>query len=153
MSNDGSILCPPLISVNFRQARGRGVQGARKGGVGFFTENPRRGAGSLQGEEGGGASGRGVCGELGGGRAKYFLRGPKFPPSLRLNFRSLKIGSEKGVFWKRGLFVLEIFEILEILKKPQTLENKEESDHFLEILENLEILETLEIPPVKRPLS
>ena len=40
-------------------------------------------------------------------------------------------GSEKGVFWKRGLFrkvhsleILENLEILEILKNPQTLENK-----------------------------
>ena len=69
-------------------------------------------------------------------------------------------GSEKGVFWKRGLFIkvdfLEILEnvgILEILEKPQTVENKGESNHFLEILENLEILEILEIPPMKRPLS
>ena len=69
-------------------------------------------------------------------------------------------GSEKGVFWKRGLFrkvhfleILENLEILEFLENPQTLENKVESDHFLEILENLEILEILEIPPVKRPLS
>ena len=71
----------------------------------------------------------------------------------------LSSGSEKGVFWKRGLFrkihfleILENLEILEILEKRQTLENKGESDHFLEILENLEILEILEIPPVKRPL-
>ena len=69
-------------------------------------------------------------------------------------------GSEKGVFWKRGVFrkvhfleILENLEILEILEDPQTVENKGESDHFLEILENLEILEILEIPPVKRPLS
>ena len=68
--------------------------------------------------------------------------------------------SEKGVFWKRGLFrkvhfleILENLEILEILENRQTVENKGESDHFLEILENLEILEILEIPPVKRPLS
>ena len=40
-------------------------------------------------------------------------------------------GSEKGVFWKRGLFrkvhfleILENLEILEILENPQTLENK-----------------------------
>ena len=65
-------------------------------------------------------------------------------------------GSEKGVFWKRGLFrkahflkIVENVEILEILENPRTVENKGESDHFLEILENLEILE---IPPVKRPL-
>ena len=54
-------------------------------------------------------------------------------------------GSEKGVFWKRGLFrnahFLEILEILEILENPQTLEIKGESNHFLEILEILEILE------------
>ena len=66
-------------------------------------------------------------------------------------------GSEKGVFWKRGLsrkvHFLEKLEILESLENRQTLENKGESDHFLEILENLEILEILEIPPVKRPLS
>ena len=69
-------------------------------------------------------------------------------------------GSEKGVFWKRGLFrnvhfleILENLEILEILENPQTVEKREESDHFLEILENLEILEILEIPPAKRPLS
>ena len=75
-------------------------------------------------------------------------------------------GSEKGVFWERGLFrkflfleILETLEILEILENPQTMENKGESDHFLEILENLEILvnleilDILEIPPVKRPLS
>ena len=49
-------------------------------------------------------------------------------------------GSEKGVFWKRGLF--RNVHFLEILEN--------ESDQFLEILENLEILE---IPPVKRPLS
>ena len=69
-------------------------------------------------------------------------------------------GSEKGVFWKRGLFrkvhfleILENLEVLEILDNPKTVENKGESDHFLEILENLEILEILEIPRVKRPLS
>ena len=66
-------------------------------------------------------------------------------------------GSEKGVFWKRGLFrkvhfleILENLEILEILENTQTVENKGEPDHFLEILENLEILEILS---VKRPLS
>ena len=44
-------------------------------------------------------------------------------------------GSEKGVFWKRGLFrkvhfleILENLEILEILEKSQTVENKGESD-------------------------
>ena len=68
--------------------------------------------------------------------------------------------SEKGVFWKWGLFrrvhfleILANLEIPEILENPQTVENKGESNHFLEILENLEILELLEISPVKRPLS
>ena len=52
-------------------------------------------------------------------------------------------GSEKGVFWKRGLFRKVHFpsrDSLEILENPR-LENRGESDHFLEILENLEILE------------
>ena len=66
-------------------------------------------------------------------------------------------GSEKGVFWKRGLFrkvhFLEILEILVFLEKSPTVEKKGDSDHVLEILENLEILETLEISLVKRPLS
>ena len=78
-------------------------------------------------------------------------------PKTKNRNRQLKSGSEKGVFWKRGLFkkvhFLEILEILEILENPQTVETKGEADHFLEILENLEILEILEIPPVKRPLS
>ena len=71
---------------------------------------------------------------------------------------NLYSGSEKGVFWKRGLCrkvhfleILDNLEILEILKNPQTVENKGESDFFLEILENLENLEILEIPPVKDP--
>ena len=73
---------------------------------------------------------------------------------------ALLSGSEKGVFWKRGLFRkvhflnfsrdLENLEILEILENLQTVENKGEPNQFLEILENLEILE---IPSVKRPLS
>ena len=61
-------------------------------------------------------------------------------------------GSEKGVFWKRGLFrKVHSLEILENLENPQTVEKiqKGESDHFVE---SLEILEILEIPPVKRPL-
>ena len=67
-------------------------------------------------------------------------------------------GSEKGVFWKRGLFrkvhfleILENLEILEILENAQTVEKKEESDHFLEILENLEILEILDSSSEKTP--
>ena len=59
--------------------------------------------------------------------------------------KSNNSGSEKGVFWKRGLFrKVEHLEILEILEIRQTVENKGESDDFLEILENLEILEILE---------
>ena len=60
-------------------------------------------------------------------------------------FRWKEAGSEKRVFWKRGLFrkvhfleILENLEILEILENPQTVENEGESNHFLEILENLE---------------
>ena len=68
-------------------------------------------------------------------------------------------GSEKGVFWKRGLFrnihlleTLENLEILESLENPQTVEKKGESDHFLEIRENFfEILEILETPPAQDP--
>ena len=50
-------------------------------------------------------------------------------------------GSEKGVFWKRGLFrkvhFLEILENREILENPQIVENKGESDHHLEALESI----------------
>ena len=74
--------------------------------------------------------------------------------------REIGSGSDKGVFWKRGLFrkvhfleILENLEILEILENPQTVANKGESEHFLEIVENLEIVEILEVPPAKRPLS
>ena len=70
------------------------------------------------------------------------------------------LGSEQGVFWRRGLFrkvrfleILGNLEIPEILENPRTVENRGESDHVLEILENLLILEILEIPLVKRPLS
>ena len=82
------------------------------------------------------------------------------PPQCFMHTKLCKSGSEKGVFWKRGLFkevrfleILENLEILQILENPQTGENKGEPDHSLEILENLEILEILEIPLVKRPLS
>ena len=58
-----------------------GVRGARKGGGDRFSiENPRRGGVSQRGREG-------VCSESGnfeaggGGGAKYFLSGPKRPPS------------------------------------------------------------------------
>ena len=55
----------------------------------------------------------------------------------------IQSGSEKGVFWKRGLFkkgpisleILENLEILEFLENPQTVEKKGDSDHFPEILE------------------
>ena len=66
-------------------------------------------------------------------------------------------GSEKGVFWKRGLFrkvhFLENFEILDFLENPQTVENKGDFHHFLEILEFLGISQIPEISSVKRPLS
>ena len=53
------------------------------------------------------------------------------PKSLRIkSLFSFFSGSEKGVFWKRGLFrkihFLEKLEILEILENPQTVENKGE---------------------------
>ena len=45
--------------------------------------------------------------------------------------KSQESGSEKGVFWKRGLFkkahfleILETLENLEILERPQTVENE-----------------------------
>ena len=46
--------------------------------VWFFVENPKEGGGSQEGK--GGEGQEGVCREFGGG-AKYFLGGPKFPPS------------------------------------------------------------------------
>ena len=71
--------------------------------------------------------------------------------SAKERTRAQESGSEKGVFWKRGLYrnvhfleILENLEILEILESSRSVENKGESDHCLEILE---------IPPVKRPLS
>ena len=89
----------------------------------------------------------------------FFSKTLSEPPTRRVRNPQIS-GSEKGVFWKRGLFskvhfleILENLEILEFLENPQTVEKEGESDHFLEILENLEILEILEIPPVKRPLS
>ena len=61
-----------------------------------------------------------------------------------------KSGSEKGVFWKRGLFrkvhfleTLENLEILEILENPQTGKQRRIRP-FREILENLEIFEIQE---------
>ena len=87
------------------------------------------------------------------GSLRESVWGSRRTPQHESNLRS---GSEKGVFWKRGLFrkVHEnlVKEILGILENRQTLENKGESDHFLEILESLEILEIPEILPAKRPL-
>ena len=61
----------------------------------------------------------------------------------RLGLLGLESGSEKGVFWKRGLFRKVHF--LEILENPQSVENEGESNHSLEILENLEILAIREV--------
>ena len=91
---------------------------------------------------------------------KLLSRGPKFfwnvrclvlfPPPVRFAPPPCS-GSEKRVFWKRGLFrkvnfpeILESLENSEILENPQTVENKGESDHFPEILENLENFEILD---------
>ena len=91
-------------------------------------------------------------------RSEAFAR--DYQVNVWMDKTSMLSGSEKGVFWKRGLFrkvhfleILENLEILEILEHTQTVENKGEGDHFLEILENLEMLEILKVPPVKRPLS
>ena len=50
--------------------------------------------------------------------------------------RDYKLGSEDGVFWKRGLVksihfleILENIELVEILETPQNVENKGESNH------------------------
>ena len=103
--------------------------------------------------------------ELGSLVFGHFLGIPREDQQLKpygelLQFKSDGSASEKGVFWKRGLFrkvhlleILENLEILEFLENSQTVEKTGESDHFLEILESLEILEILEIPQVKRPLS
>ena len=58
--------------------------------------------------------------------------GVLFQGSVNRGFQTS--GSEKGVFWKRGLSREVLFlEILEILENSQTVEKKGESDHFLEI--------------------
>ena len=69
--------------------------------------------------------------------AQFRFSVPAVP--LQKGFLCISPGSEKGVFWKRGLFknahlleILENLEILEIRENPQTAENKGESDHFLE---------------------
>ena len=56
--------------------RGRGSRGDRGGGVSVLIENSRRGGGGFSQKEGRGWPGgrEGVCGELGGGGAKYFIR-------------------------------------------------------------------------------
>ena len=46
-----------IFNVFFARRRGRGVRGAKKGGVGFFIENPREGGGLL-GQRGRGPKGR-----------------------------------------------------------------------------------------------
>ena len=72
----------------------------------------------------------------------FWRDGPQNGTAEKVSLTPLNVysGSEKGVFWKRGLFrkvhsldFLETLEILEILENPQTMENKGESDHFLEI--------------------
>ena len=90
----------------------------------------------------------------------FYGKGPKERNLPHARKDLLNSGSEKGVFWKRGLFnkkhvleILENLENLEILENPKSVENRGESDHFLEIPENLEISEIPEVPPAKRPLS
>ena len=82
-----------------------------------------------------------------------FLLGKRSPKIHQNKPAKFTQGSEKGVFWKRGLFreihfleILEKSKIPKILENLQTLENKGESYHFLEILENPKILEILETP-------
>ena len=56
-----------------------GVRGAGRGGDDFLLKSQERGV-PRAGGGGGARAGRGVCGEFGGGGAKYFFSGPKFPP-------------------------------------------------------------------------
>ena len=70
---------------NFFSARrrGKGSPRRREGGERFFcTKNPRRGV-SRAGGAGGEGPGGCLRGFWGGGVAKFFFSGPKFPPSLR----------------------------------------------------------------------
>ena len=53
------------------------VRGDREGGGRVFIETPRRGVS----REGGRGGREGVCGEFGGGGAKFFFSGPKCPPT------------------------------------------------------------------------
>ena len=56
----------------------------RRGGVGFLNWKSHEGGEGLQ-ERGEGARGPGGCLQnLGGGRAKFFFSGPRFPPSNRV---------------------------------------------------------------------
>ena len=56
------------------------MPGGEGGGGGFLLKIPR-GVSRAGGGGGGVSSGReGVCGDFGGGGAKYFFSGPKFPP-------------------------------------------------------------------------
>ena len=71
---------------------------------------------------------------------RYPFAGLNLPQSLTTHDKTSDgSGSEKGVFWKRGLFrnvlFLKILENLEIPENPQTVGNKGGSDQFLEITE------------------
>ena len=72
----------------------RGVRGAGRGWGRFLIENPRKGVSRAGG--GGGASGReGVCGEWGGGGvAKNFFSGPKFPPRFSTQGKNCRKASK-----------------------------------------------------------
>ena len=64
----------------FARGRGRVTPVRQRGGGSVFIENPR-GGGSPKRGGGAGRGWEGVCGEFGGGGAKYFFSGPKFLPS------------------------------------------------------------------------
>ena len=66
---------------------------------------------------------------------------------LMMSVRICESWSDRGVFWKGGLFkdvhlleILEYSEMLKILERPQSVKNKGESDHPPDILENFEML-------------
>ena len=61
-----------------------GVRGARRGAGSVFIENPTRGWGGFQEEEGPGGCLRRIGDFFWGGGAKYFFSGPKRPPRLYL---------------------------------------------------------------------
>ena len=83
-------MTPPILGGHFgyflffsARGRGRGEYGATgRGGVGFLLKIPRRGGASPGGEGGGEGAGRVSAGNFGGGGAKSFSSGPKFPPSI-----------------------------------------------------------------------